>query len=250
MIEVDKVTKQYGRRQQKVTAIRDVTITIREHEIFALIGESGSGKSTLAAMIAGLEQPSKGKIVWRNIQNEPVKERIYPRQRTQAQMVFQNPDRSLNPYWDVKDIVAEPLILKGVSPTKAYHHAAELLERVHLPLSMLARRPGQCSGGQKQRIAIARAIALAPAVLIADEITSALDPETEQDILKLLVALKREQSMAILYITHRLETISGFADRMAVMKDGLIVEEGQCEQILQAPKTDYTRALLKACSFA
>ncbi|NEW07349.1 ABC transporter ATP-binding protein [Paenibacillus sp. SYP-B3998] len=125
----------------------------------------------------------------------------------------------------------------------------ELLDLVKLSRELLERRPSECSGGQKQRVAIARALSLSPALLIADEITSALDPKTEDEILKLLVSLKNEQRMSILHITHRLESIDGFADRMAVMKDGVIVEENLTEEVLRNPQADYTRALLEACSF-
>ncbi|MFO7263916.1 MAG: ABC transporter ATP-binding protein [Bacillota bacterium] len=118
-----------------------------------------------------------------------------------------------------------------------------------LPGSLMDRRPAECSGGQKQRIALARALALSPQVLIADEITSALDPVTEAEVLQLLLTIKRQHGMALLYITHRLETVAGFADRLGVMKEGKMVETGPAEQVLSRPQTDYTCRLLAAAWF-
>lgn len=253
MLDIVQVTKRFGKGAQAVTAIRDVSLTLQRDEIFALAGESGSGKSTLAEMIIGLQQPTSGSIVWDGDHGNVDKRSEAGRKKAapvQVQMVFQNPDRSLNPYWKVKDIVTEPLVLSKVPRFKALERAIELLERVKLPASLLERRPSECSGGQKQRIAIARALSMSPQLLIADEITSALDPSTKEEILRLLVSLKHEQRMSILYITHQLETVAGFADRMAVMKSGVIVETGTAEQVLSAPRCAYTRALIEACSYS
>lgn len=231
MLEMTNVTKQFVKGKRIVTAVRDVSLAIRREEIFALVGESGSGKSTIAEMAIGLQKPTRGSIV---------------RHGKDAQIIFQNPDRSLNPYWQVKEIVVEPLLLRRLSRAEAYAQTAQLLARVKLPASLLERRPAECSGGQKQRIAIARALALSSQLLIADEITSALDPATEGEILRLLLTLKHQQRIAVLYITHRLESIARFADRVAVMKEGVIVEMGPVEQVLTNPQSEYTRQLLDA----
>ncbi|AJS59048.1 ABC transporter ATP-binding protein [Paenibacillus sp. IHBB 10380] len=244
MLNVQNVTKEFGKRGKKLVAVKDVTLTLLENEIFALIGESGSGKSTLAEIIVGLERPTQGEVIWQGEGD------FLSHQAARIQMVFQNPDRSLNPYWKVKDLIAEPLVLKHYSRSAVSTRVEEMLEKVLLPKDLLERRASECSGGQKQRIAIARALTLSPTLLIADEITSALDPKTEQEILDLLLSLKREQKMSILYITHRLETISGFADRVAVMKEGSIVEEGYTDALLKNPNSDYTKALLEACSYS
>jgi ABC-type dipeptide/oligopeptide/nickel transport system ATPase subunit len=244
MLDLLQVTKQFGRGAKQFYAVRNVSLTLEANEIFALVGESGSGKSTLAEMIVGLQHPTAGLICWKGL---PIEQQ--PDYWRHVQIVFQNPDRSLNPYWKVKEIVAEPLILQKVVRSEALRQANELLERVQLPHGLGERRPSECSGGQKQRIAIARALALKPALLIADEIISALDPTTERDILRLLLGLKREQQMSILFITHRLETLRGFADRMAVMKDGSIVEMGLSSEVLDHPQSLYTKQLLEACMF-
>lgn len=244
MLNVQNVSKQFGNNKEIRTAVKDVTLSILPNEIFALIGESGSGKSTLAEMMVGLIRPTQGEVIWQT------NEKGQQDQVMRVQMVFQNPDRSLNPYWKVKDLIAEPLILTRHSRSEANKQVIELMNKVRLPQDLLERRPSECSGGQKQRIAIARALALSPSLLIADEITSALDPKTEQEILQLLLTLKREQQMSILYITHRLDTIHGFADRVAVMKEGSVIEDGYTDMILGQPKSEYTRALLAACSYS
>ncbi|CAG7615752.1 Oligopeptide transport ATP-binding protein OppF [Paenibacillus solanacearum] len=244
LLELRQVTKRFVDRGGDFTAVRDVTLSLGEDEIFALIGESGSGKSTLAEMVVGLQQPTEGSIHW---QGEAPGQAA---SRPHVQIVFQNPDRSMNPYWKVRDIVAEPLILRKTGRAEAWKRAGDLLEQVRLPRELLDRRPDECSGGQKQRIAIARALSMTPKLLIADEITSALDPGTEREMLALLQTLKRKHRMAVLYITHRLETIAGFADRIAVMKDGAVVETGHTASVLSQPQSSYTRALLAACSYA
>lgn len=240
MLHVERVSKHYGgsRKDQIVMAVDDVTFTIQENEIFALIGESGSGKSTLAELIVGLQQPTSGSIKWENDQKNVSSSRM--------QIVFQNPDRSMNPYWCIKDIIAEPLRLSGLPRKQAYSRAEALLDKVKLPANFLERYLFECSGGQKQRIAVARALSMSPQLLVADEITSALDPSTEHELQQLLLLLKQSEGMTILYITHRLETIAGFADRVAVMKDGVIQEMGETRLLLDEPKTAYTRALLRA----
>ncbi|WP_232699673.1 ABC transporter ATP-binding protein [Brevibacillus daliensis] len=242
MLDVISVTKQFGNKEKSVMAVHETSFSIQKEEIFALIGESGSGKSTLAEIIVGLQEPTQGSIAWHRAND--VEDRS---NQKKVQIVFQNPDRSLNPYWKVEDILIEPLVLSNVPRLRALEQAVELLDRLKLPCSLLDRRPCECSGGQKQRIAIARALSMSPALLIADEVTSALDPSTEKEILTLLQTLKQEQKMSILYITHHLETIAGFSDRMAVMKNGRIVEMGETKQVLRSPNSTYTKALLDAC---
>ncbi|OXM84999.1 ABC transporter ATP-binding protein [Paenibacillus rigui] len=245
MLEVSGLSKKFDRNKEQRYAVQDVSLTIADNEIFALVGESGSGKSTLAEMIVGLQRPSAGRIYW---QGQRIERK--PDYWQQVQMIFQNPDRSLNPYWKVRDLIAEPLILQRVPREDAYHRVARLLEQVSLPRELGLRSTSECSGGQKQRVAIARALALPPQLLIADEMTSALDPLTEREMLRLLLELKREHRLSLLYITHRLETIDGFADRLAVMKDGRIVETGSCADILNAPQALYTKRLLDACDYS
>lgn len=247
LLRVNQVCKHFAavRGGTPVKAVDGVSFELYHNEVFALIGESGSGKSTLAELIVGLQQPTSGTLDWAEQPNISLTDSPTSR----IQVVFQNPDRSMNPYWRVKDIVAEPLRLSGVSKAKAMQKVSELLARVKLSDDFMERYPAECSGGQKQRIAIARALSMSPRLLVADEITSALDPSIEEEILLLLLELKRADDMAILYITHRLETIAGFADRVAVIKDGKIQEIGNTMAVLANPTSAYTKALLAAATF-
>lgn len=248
MLRIDKVSKHFAgkRKGDVIIAVDDVSIQLGENDIFALIGESGSGKSTLAEMVIGLQEPTSGSIGW---EEQTVQSEQSSRSAQSMQIVFQNPDRSMNPYWRVGEIIAEPLRLSGYSKQQARKQAEALLEKVKLTSDFMQRYPAECSGGQKQRIAIARALTMSPRLLVADEITSALDPAIEEEILQLLLMLKRSEGMSILYITHRIETISGFADRVAVMKNGVIMEIGPAENVFADPQSDYTKALLKAAFY-
>lgn len=236
LLELQHISKRFG--LSLPFAVQNVSFSISAREVFALVGESGSGKSTLAELIAGLQQPTEGRILWKGV---PLKS------QANVQIVFQNPERSLNPYWKIKDILAEPLLLNQWTRLAAQRKVSELMERVHLPHELLERRPAECSGGQKQRIAIARALALEPELLIADEITSALDPMTERDIVSLLAEVKQDHNMSILFITHRLDTMYGFADVVAVMNNGMLLESGATEDIMLHPANAYTRSLIEAC---
>lgn len=248
MLRIEKVSKYYASniKGRPVKAVDEVSLTVQDNEIFALIGESGSGKSTLAELIIGLQRPSAGSIAW----EERIRAPKPDKPTSVMQLIFQNPDRSMNPYWRVKEIIAEPLRLSGYPKKKAYAEAEVLLAKVKLSAEYMDRSPAECSGGQKQRIAIARALSMSPQLLVADEITSALDPSTEEEILQLLMALKHSEGMSILYITHRIETISGFADHVAVMKGGAIQEMGETNAIFANPISDYTKALLRASSYS
>lgn len=237
MLEV----KEVGKKFKDVVALANVSFSLRENEVLALIGESGSGKSTLAEIIVGLNMPTTGKVLWYGKES-------YPHERRQEiQFIFQNPDRSLNPYWTVEELLLEPLLLKKWKRADALRKIKEMLTMVELPQNMLEKFPRECSGGQKQRVAIARALSLQPKLLIADEITASLDPETEQAIIALLRQLKKQSPMSIVYITHRLQTIQDWVDTMIVLKDGEMVETGCPNELLCFPKHDYTKCLLDAC---
>ncbi|PWW05151.1 oligopeptide transport system ATP-binding protein [Paenibacillus cellulosilyticus] len=248
LLQVENVTKHYAGsvKGQTIRAVDGVTFELEHNEIFACIGESGSGKSTLAELIVGLQQPTSGTLTWLDDARAP----HMSKPTSQPQLVFQNPDRSMNPYWRIRDIVTEPMRLGGCPKRQAYAEAEQLLAKVKLSADLLGRYPHECSGGQKQRIAIARALSVSPKLLIADEITSALDPSTEAEILQLLLSLKQSEGMSILYITHRLETISGFADRVAVMKNGAILEMGETDSVLADPQSAYTIELLRAVQYS
>ena len=226
--------------------VSGVDLTVERGACVALVGESGSGKTTLGRCIAGLHQPDSGSL---EIDGAPLAARVRDRsheQRRAVQIVFQNPDRSLNPARTVADQVSRPLRLFGFcSARDARDGAAELLERVRLPISKLDRYPRELSGGERQRVAIARALAARPSLLICDEITSALDVSIQAAIVEVLERL-RDDGLTLLFITHNLALVRSVADRVVVLKDGSVRERGTVAQVIDHPEDLYTRELIGA----
>lgn len=224
-------------------ALAGIDLDLVSGECLAVIGESGSGKSTLALALAGLlpdETALAGEIVW------PALGRA-PQPGGDIGFVFQDAGTSLNPVLTIGEQVAEVARRHlGLGWRQAYGHALDLLERVHLPDARTALQayPHQLSGGQRQRVAIAAAIAAHPRLLIADEPTSALDTVVQAQIVALLDELIRDDAMTLLFVTHDIALASGFADRIAVLHDGMLMEAGQAGDVLAHPRTAYTAALL------
>ncbi|MCR6498256.1 ABC transporter ATP-binding protein [Shinella sp. CPCC 101442] len=226
-------------------ALDGVDLTINAGETVGIVGESGSGKSTLARSIIRLNTPSGGAIRLDGQDVGALGGEALTAFRRRVQMVFQNPYDSLNPRLTIAEAVAEPIWRHGLADRKAAQKEADaLLEMVELPRSLRDRKPRQLSGGQCQRVGLARALALKPQLLIADEITSALDVTTQAQILELLVKLQRERSLTLLYISHDLSVVSSFCQRVYVFKAGRIVEEGVARQVLSTPQDPYTQALV------
>ncbi|MEW6630141.1 MAG: ABC transporter ATP-binding protein, partial [Pseudomonadota bacterium] len=230
----------------EVRALSKVSIVIRQATTVAVVGESGSGKTTLARVIAGLSPRASGSLEWKG---KPLAFDFLARSREdlrRIQLVYQMPDTALNPKATVEDIVARPFRfyfkLKG---SKLRERVRALLNMVELdPDVFMSRKTTQLSGGQKQRLCIARALAAEPDLIICDEVTSALDPLIAQGVLKLLMRLQRELSVAYLFITHDMSTVTGLADEVVVMSKGRIVESGSREDVLTRPQNPYTRMLL------
>ena len=223
----------------QVQALSGVSFEISKGETLALVGGSGCGKSTLAKIVAGLLQADSGQLHW----DGQTLERFSRLERARKiQMIFQDPYASLNPKLSVGTQLAEVLRLTSSSPSRP----TELLEAVGLPEDALSHYPFQFSGGQRQRIAIARALAMSPELLIADEPLSALDVTTQAQILDLFKKLKEAYQLTFLFITHDLAVAQGFSDRMVVLKDGQRVEEGLTRAVLQNPQNAYTRDLIAA----
>lgn len=224
-------------------ALTDVSLALHERETLALVGESGSGKTTLTRLLLGLAQPSAGQIACFGapLSDMPRKERA-----TMIQPVFQDPFASLNPNQSLGQIIAAPLLARGQSLKTALPEACALLEEVGLPGDYIRRTPAALSGGQRQRVAIARALIAKPRILICDEPTSALDVSVQAQILQLLTRLRKDHNLSMLIVTHNIGVVAHLADRVAVMRHGQIVETGTTEQVLLAPRHDYTRALLSA----
>lgn len=226
-------------------ALDGVDLEINTGETVGIVGESGSGKSTLARSIIRLNTPSGGAIRLDGQDVGALGGEALTAFRRRVQMVFQNPYDSLNPRLTIAEAVAEPIWRHGIADRKTARKEADaLLEMVELPSSLRDRKPQQLSGGQCQRVGLARALALKPQLLIADEITSALDVTTQAQILELLVRLQRQRSLTLLYISHDLAVVSSLCQRVYVFKAGRVVEQGVAQQVLSTPQDPYTQALV------
>ncbi|MFT4191176.1 MAG: ABC transporter ATP-binding protein [Comamonas sp.] len=251
LLEAQGVGKTYVRRDwlgraRHNTALRDAAVAVHRGETVGVVGESGSGKSTLARCMIRLIDPSEGSIRWGADAVQALPERALRPLRSRVQVVFQDPNRSLNPRRTVGSSLIEGAMNFGMDKGQALQLAAELMDRVRLPRSALERYPHQFSGGQRQRLAIARAVACQPQVLVADEAVSALDVSVQAQILDLLRELQRDLGLGILFITHDLRVAAQLCDRVVVMSQGRIVEQGRTADVFARPESDYTRSLLAA----
>jgi peptide/nickel transport system ATP-binding protein len=236
-LSFDGVTIRYGHGRHSLTAVDDVSLTVPDGEIVGLVGESGSGKSTLARAAVGLTPIASGRIT---VGSQPVP----TRGRRPLQMVFQDPYLSLNPRMSIGQSIAELL-----PPSSRADRAAEvrrLLELVDLAPNRAQQFPSQLSGGQRQRVALARALAARPEVIIADEITSALDVSVQGTVLNLIRDLQSQLGLSMLFISHNLAVVRYVATRAVVMYRGRIVEQGPTTDVLADPQHPYTRELLTA----
>jgi peptide/nickel transport system ATP-binding protein len=233
-----------GGDRRAVHALKNVSLMLSAGETLGIVGESGSGKSTLGRTIVGLEAPDGGSLMLGPDELVGVSKRHSRSHRREIQMVFQDPYASLNPRHRVGDAIAQGPIAFGVSPTLAKRDALLLLNMVGLGRDAAQRYPHQFSGGQRQRIGIARALALKPRLLIADEPVSALDVSIQAQILRLLAEISREMESAVLFITHDLRVAAQICDRIAVMQQGEIVEIGYASDIFFRPRHAYTRRLI------
>ena len=246
LLEVSRLRKVYGRGQQSVTAVDDVSFTIAQGETLGLVGESGSGKSTVSAMISRLQDPSSGDITMHGKSLLDVSAARFARdpRRTTIQMVFQDATDSLNPRSTAFDAIAEPV--RRLSEDAPKSRVPELAEQVGLPRSLLSRLPHQLSGGQKARVGIARALAARPSLLVLDEPTAALDVSIQATVLNLLCDLRASLGMSYLFVSHDLQVVRLLCDRVIVMQKGRLVESGPTAQIMTKPEHAYTQELLAA----
>ncbi|WP_302968729.1 ABC transporter ATP-binding protein [uncultured Varibaculum sp.] len=230
-----------------VQAVRGVDMKIMPGKVLGIVGESGCGKSTTANVMCGLQVASKGQVLFmgKDVTKRSAKDRRLIGQV--VSVVFQDPATALNPRMTVQDQLADPLRVHKIgNESSRQKRVRELLGLVGLPLSALGALPGQLSGGQRQRVAIARALSLNPKAIIADEPTSALDVSVRAQILNLLSDLREELGLAMVFISHDIQTVRYISDRIAVMNAGKVVEQGTAEQILNSPEDPYTEKLLGA----
>ncbi|MEH6455214.1 MAG: ABC transporter ATP-binding protein [Cocleimonas sp.] len=234
------------KNRKRLQATDDVNFTIKQGETFGLVGESGSGKSTIARMIAGLQQPDSGSIIYDGIEliNNPDKAAV-KKVRQRLQMIFQNPYSSLNSRMKIRDIIAEPIIYNRLAERKQVEGiVGDLLDHVGLGRKSGVKYPHEFSGGQRQRISIARALACRPRLLICDEPTSALDVSVQAQILNLLKDLQDELGLTMLFISHDLPVIRQMCDRVAIMQRGKILECEDTETFFENPQNSYSQELL------
>ncbi|GAN54163.1 ABC transporter ATP-binding protein [Tanticharoenia sakaeratensis] len=247
VLDARDVSVRYHLRGRRVLqAVDGVSLSVMPGEALALVGESGCGKSTLGRCLVRLQRPSSGAIAIDGIDIARMSERALRPYRRRMQMVFQDSQAALNPRRTVAASLAAPLLAQGVSRAEAAARVAKLLELVGLPEEAGSRFPHAFSGGQRQRINIARALALDPALVVADEPVAALDVSVQAQIINLFSDLRARLGLAMLFISHDLAVVRQLSDRMAVMYLGSVVEEGPTEALLRMPRHPYTAALMAA----
>lgn len=229
ILEVRHVSAAYADEKQGRQVLKDISLEVKENEILGLVGESGCGKSTLSKVILGFLKPSQGEI-HHETQN--------------PQMIFQDTASSLNPSKKISWILEEPLRMQKIPKEGRRKQVLEMAERVGLSQEQLNRYPRELSGGQRQRVSIAAALIQGSKFIIADEPVSALDVTIQRQIMELMVKLQEEMQLSILFISHDLNVVYQMCDRVLIMKDGKILEEGKTEELFQNPKESYTKQLL------
>ncbi len=251
VLEVRSLCKVYGgggffRKRQETLAATDVSFDLLRGQTVGIVGESGSGKSTVARCVLRLVDPSAGEILLDGSDITTLAATPLRPHRRKMQIVFQDPNRSLNPRWTVGRSLVEGPVNFGVKRSQAEAEARRLLDVVGLPQDAMTRYPHQFSGGQRQRIAIARAVTMGPDVLVADEAVSALDVSVQAQVIELLTTLQADLGIGILFITHDLRVAAQICDQVIVMQGGRIVEQGPAGELLADPRHPYTRELIEA----
>ena len=240
ILSLQHITASYGSK----IVLQDISLVLPRHRIVGLVGESGSGKSTVARVVTGLLPPDSGEILFNG---KPLGTDRPRETRRKIQMVFQNPEGSLNPKWTVGRSVADGIRFHGLGDkAQALQKTKELLSRMELPEGSEKRLPSSFSGGQKQRIALARALAVEPELLVADEPTSALDVSVQRTMLDLILKLKEEAALSVLFISHDLGVIRCICDHVIVMRQGQILESSSKEDFFREPRTEYGKQLLES----
>lgn len=246
ILDVKDLTKNFYKNKQLFTAVNHISFQLRQGECLGLVGESGCGKSTTGKMLTHLLKPDSGEILLEGTEIQHLKGKALKKLYTEIQMVFQIPQDSFDPRRTLGDSIMESMRNHNVSRKEAQNRLGQLLQQVELPTEIADRYPNQVSGGQCQRAAIARALAVNPKILICDEATSALDVTVQAQIIELLKRLQQEMDLSILLISHDLALVQHLCDRVIVMYQGNIVEQGTPDRVINAPENDYTKMLIEA----
>ena len=239
ILEGKDICKRYRRRDVSVDALINVSFVLNEGEILGVVGESGSGKSTLLRQISGLETLDSGVL---RLDGEPLPARRTKENYRTVQMIFQDAVGSFHPRRKISDSIRETV--RNLSDAREEPDWKTLCTMVQLPLELAERYPRDLSGGQCQRFAIARAMAVHPRVLLCDEVTSALDVSSQAQILRLLDQLHRDKNMSVIFVSHDLAVVRSICDRVMVMYQGKVVEEGDVRSVIESPKEEYTKKLI------
>ena len=246
ILEAHHQKKVFTAGKKSFTAVEDVSFCLKQGECLGIVGESGSGKSTVAKMLTHLTEITDGKIFLEGKDITHVKGKVLRETYRKIQMVFQMPMESFDPRCTLGDGIGESLRNMGISKQETRNRVEKLLITCGLICEYADRYPHQVSGGQCQRAAIARALAVEPDILICDEATSALDVTVQKQIMELLMELKKEKQLSFIFICHDLALVQLFCDRVIVMHDGQVEEEGTPDEIIENPKTEYTKMLIES----
>lgn len=238
------------KKSKEIKAVDDISIEVKNGEILAIIGESGSGKTTIGKLVMKLIEPTSGNIIFENENINNFNKEETSKYRRKVQMIFQDPYASMNPRFKIKDVLKEPLYIHNIEGDEKVYDEMVIKAlkdvKINPPEEFMERYPHMLSGGQRQRIATARALILNPKLVVADEPVSMIDLSTRAEILYMMKELQTEKNLSYIYITHDLSTARYFADRIAVMYLGNIVEIGDADEIIDNPKHPYTKALIAA----
>ncbi len=244
------IIESFLKKSKEIKAVDDISIEVKRGEILAIIGESGSGKTTIGKLVMKLINPTSGNIIFENENINNFNKEETAKYRRNVQMIFQDPYASMNPRFKIKDVLKEPLYIHNIEGDEKIYDEMVIKAlrdvKINPPEEFMERYPHMLSGGQRQRIATARALILNPKLVVADEPVSMIDLSTRAEILYMMKELQIEKNLSYIYITHDLSTARYFADRIAVMYLGTIVEIGDADEIIDNPKHPYTKALIAA----
>lgn len=250
LVKIDNLMKIYGHsKSDKVAVLKNVSFSFNVGEIIGLIGASGAGKSTIGKMLVGLETPTKGDIYFEKTNLTKLKGKERRKLAKQIAMVFQDPYESLSTRLKIWQLVEEPLIIQGIEPDKEKRMklVREALKVVSLdPDKYMERFPHELSGGERQRVGVARAFVCKPRLIIADEPTSMLDTSLRLELIQLLKQMNEQYGISYLFVTHDIALTKGFCDRIIVLHEGEIVDEGPTEQVIEQPTHPFTKSLINA----